>query len=129
MQRREEVARHSGRLGVFLTPREVGVIVAALSWARTDLAIAKSLLAKRDPDHVKAEVPEELLTNWHELLESAHQVLVLHSLTDCRERSDDKAKEQVETAIRELVEQAQRAQRITNVVRIAYLTADMSKDG
>ena len=64
MQQREDEARKSGRLGVFLNPREVGVVVAALTWARTDLAFAKRLLAERAPDHVRAEVPEELFTNW-----------------------------------------------------------------
>ena len=125
MQQRETEARISGRLAVFLNPREVGVIVAALTWARTDLAFAKRLLAEQAPEHVRAEVPEELFTNWSELLESAHQVLVLHSLSDCQERSDDEAKEQVETSIRELIEQAHQAQQITNVVRAAVLTGDM----
>ena len=64
MQQRETEARKSGRLGVFLNPREVGVVAAALTWARTDLAFAKRLLTERAPDHVKAEVPEELFTNW-----------------------------------------------------------------
>ena len=128
MQQREAEARKSGRLGVFLNPREVGVVAAALTWARTDLAFAKRLLAERAPDHVKAEVPEELFTNWAELLESAHQVLVLHALSDCQERSDDEAKDQVEASIRELIEQAHQAQQITNVVRAAVLTADMQKD-
>ena len=53
---------------------------------------------------------------------------MLHALSDCQERSDDEAKEQVEAAIRELIEQAHQAQQITNVVRAAVLTADMQKD-
>ncbi len=129
MRQREDEARKSGRLGVFLNPREVGVVVAALTWARTDLAFAKRLLTERAPDHVRAEVPEELFTNWAEILESVHQVLVLHALSDCQERSDDEAKEQVEASIRELIEQAHQAQQITNVVRAAVLTMDRPEGG
>ena len=43
MQQRESEARMSGRLAVFLNPQEVGVIVAALTWARTDLGIRQAV--------------------------------------------------------------------------------------
>ena len=129
MQQRELEARRSGRLGIFLSPREVGVIAAALTWARTDLAFAKRLLEERAPENVRAEVPGELFTNWAELLESAHQVLTLHALSDCQERSDDETRDEVEHSIRGLIEQAHEAQQITNVVRAAVLTSDAARGG
>ena len=54
MQQRETEARISGRLAVFLSPCEVGVIADALTWARTDLAFVKHLLVEQAPEHVRA---------------------------------------------------------------------------
>ncbi|MEX0761163.1 MAG: hypothetical protein WD208_08220 [Dehalococcoidia bacterium] len=121
MNERENAARTSGGLKVFLKADEVGLLAAALTWMRTDISFTRRLLDESAPDEVKTQVPDELFANWSSLLETVHKTLVIHALADTQEMEDREARQHVEDSVKMWIEQGQQAQQVANAVRAAVL--------
>jgi hypothetical protein len=124
MNDREDAARRSGAMKVFLKPDEVGLLAAALTWMRTDLSLTRRLVEDSAPEEVRAQVPADLFNNWSQLLETVHKTLVLHALADAQERGSRDERQSVEEAVKSWIKQGQDVQTFANAVRAAVLTAE-----
>ena len=91
MNARERVARQHGDCGIFLSTKEIGLIMGLLSWVSSQMTTAADQY-RQLPDEYLAMLsafPQDLLTVMLPVLDGTKETLLTQAIADCDENSDE----------------------------------------